>query len=302
MKFLLLLAGFCIIGNSVLADDYVSADKLDFLKYERGPDQRNRISIIKYAFTNCTDLKLKKYFFESPFLVVTDSFTRKLDVKADTNNLAYRYASCGLIDLDGDGVSEILYHEVNLALNYQKALILKRDANAKYQLIFSDFGVFTGINFENRILKTLVVAEQHANAYPFDRIKIRKVILVNGKLELSNYLIVNVPYYYMYPVHISIPNTAIEINSERLFLYYKELFKGRNFPYKIEMRKLFDAVTNFDSQESAWMELTRSTMLFIGRIENRGDFSSLLIAFNTAFSSDFPEYIFTYVPNDVIKG
>lgn len=277
--------------------DYVNGTMLDIVQYERGISPELKRKMVVEAFQSCGDPSAQLAFFSDSYCQL-DPLTRNWTVVTnDSVKLSGRLMNTCVMDLDGLGQKEILFHEYNRETQKQVSIILRKNSSNNYEVIFHEYGVISNMTFETKKLKSLHVTELHAFGNPCDKIKLYSATVRQDEfLLLPNYC-VNVPYNYMYPVKVAIPDRVIQTTNDTLYMYYYDLFKGRNFPYKIEMRTLFDQKKKFNSLETKWPAMHKSTYYFTGFVEERDDFTAIMIAINNSFADRFPEYQFIYLPS-----
>ena len=204
------------------------------------------------------------------------------------------------MDADWDGQREIFFHEKDLSRVIQLSVMLKKQGE-NWVVLYKEYGVFSALLFESRSLRGLTTIEFHQFANPCNVFKIYTATAANGQIEIKPRMKLNVPYYYHSPIQLENAQRAIHIKADTLFYYDVSLYNQTEYPYRKEMRLEFLQDKKFNSHESAWYRLVRSTIYWAGLVENRGTFSSVLIAFNAAYASNFPEYLFLYVPNREIE-
>jgi hypothetical protein len=272
---------------------------VDLHQFERAAYTPERKWAIVEAFRHCTDPEVKKLFLESDYY---DEQTNGAGAYVAKDSLKWELRSRNTcyMDADGDGQKEIFFHEKDLSRVIQLSVMLKKQGN-DWVVLYKEYGVFSSLLFESRQLRGLTTVEFHQFAHPCNIFKIYTATTANGHTEIFPKMKIDVPFYYHSPIKVDNPQRVIHILADTLFYYDVALYNQTEYPYRKEMRLEFLRDKKFNSHESDWYQLVPSAVYWAGLIENRGAFSSLLIAFNTSYVTGFPEYLFLYVPNGEIE-
>lgn len=285
----------CIICQSQNLNAYM----MNIIERETvGMNEHQRTNEIIQAFQSCTDPEVKKIFLHDPYYEHDKGKKLAIHIE-DSAKWHHRVKNTCYIDLDGDGQKEILFHEKNLLYDIQLAVILKKN-EGNWNVVLKEYGVFSNLVFQNNQISAIHIVEFHANAYPCDIFKLYTVSGLNGPAIIPQAR-VHVPYYYHYPVKFQKTQRPVTIMADTLFFYDVELYDQTDFPYIKRMGHIFCQYTRFNSSESKWEILTPRSIYWAGLIENRGHFSSILVAFNLSYQTAFPDYYFIYVPNSHIR-
>jgi len=276
--------------------DYLNAQMFDLIQYERLQGSPTRKPDIINAFKNCTDPEIKQVFINNDYFDVNFNNGQGTYVKQDSLKWNFRLKNTCYMDIDGDGQREIIFHERNPDKNLQCCVLLKKQGNV-WHVLFKEYGVFVGVLFEGSELRGLNIVEYHQFANPCNIFKLYKATAGQGKIEIIPRMKIHVPHYYHLPIKVEAPSRTVNLLVDTLFFYDVDLYNQMDFPYKKEMRNEFLTDRKFNSHESEWFYLVPSTIYWVGFVESRGNFSSLLVAFNYSYATDFPEYLFLYVPN-----
>lgn len=276
--------------------DYLNGQMVDLIQYERLRSSPTRKTEIITAFKQCTDPEIKQVFVESDYF--EEKFNNGLGtyVTQDSLKWNFRVKNTCYMDIDGDDQREIIFHEKDLGKNLQLSVVLKKQGTG-WNVVFREYGVFVNLLFEGQQLRGLNVMEYHQFANPCNIFKLYKAGTDQGKLDIVPRMKVHVPHLYHLPVKLETPSRTVHLLADTLFFYDVDLYTQTDFPYKKEMRNEFIQDKKFNSHESAWFNLVPSTIYWVGYVESRGPFSSLLVAFNQSYVGPFPEYLFLYVPN-----
>lgn len=291
---------FLLMGKALYAAgpaaDYLNTFMMDIIQYEKGSITKDRSVEIMEAFKQCTDTRIKEIFFNSDYFEERAN-GKGIYVKTDSLKWAARIKNTCYMDIDGDRQKEIFFHEKNIEKNIQLAVILKKRGD-KWEAVYNEYGVFSNLIFSDLQLKRITVLDFKANANPCHVFKISTVISGNGELEIVPYMKINVPHYYHFPVKVLTPERSVKVKIDTLFFYDQILFSPLDFPYRKEVSTGFDRSPKFNTIESEWMDLVPTNYYQVDYVENRGDFSSVLVAINQSYLGTYPEYLFLYVPND----
>lgn len=285
------------IASKNFAADYINVHMLDIMQYERGTTIVDRDEQITKAFKECNVKWLAEHFLSWADIVGYDSKGNPIYSVLDSVSRNRKLDYCCFLDIDGDNQKEILYHERNLAARLQFAVILKLNANGKYEVVFWQSGYFSAISFDNHVLKILTTSELAYDNGPFNTFYLHKVNAGKGKLEIIPNQKLLIPVNYHYPLRAGISDKVVFLKTDSVYFYYRQLYNEMNYPYKVEMKDEFKNDLQFMSRNYDWPVITSKLITWFGYVENRGDFSSVVVCLNTSYATEVPEYLYLYIPN-----